>query len=272
MPARDAGTGTGAGADEDAEAQAAASGPIARVADRLDLEVGTLVRDAAQRASGLVMLAARSALATASGLVLVVFLALMMLIEAPAWAGRLGAAAAPERGRAARGALDALGVRVRRYALLRLAMGVVTATLYAAALWLAGLDLIWTWAVLTVVLSFVPTIGSIIAGILPTAYALLTRDLGTAAIVGASLLAIEQVIGNFVDPRISGDQVKLSPLVVLIALLVWTWVWGAAGAILAVPMTLAMVVVGARIEPLRPLTLMLTDREDMDGLDEAATA
>jgi AI-2 transport protein TqsA len=151
-------------------------------------------------------------------------------------------------------------------------MGVLTAALYSVALWIAGLDLIWTWAVLTVVLSFVPTIGSVIAGALPTAYALLTRDLGTAAIVGLSLLAIEQVIGNFVDPRVSGDQVKLSPLVVLIALLVWTWVWGAPGAILAVPMTLALVVLGARIEPLRPLALMMTDEGDMDGLDEAATA
>ena len=258
-------------AEARAEASAAASGPIRRLVRQLDVNVDALVRDAAQRTSGVVMAAARGAVATASGLVLIVFLALMMLIEGPAWAERAGAAASAERRRAMVGALDALGVRVRRYALLRLAMGVLTAALYGAVLWVMGIDLVWTWAVLTVVLSFVPTIGSIIAGALPTAYALLTRDLGTAAIVGASLLAIEQVIGNFLDPRISGDQVKLSPLVVLVALLVWTWIWGVPGALLAVPATLAMVVLGARIEPLRPLTLMLTDRRDMAGLDEAAT-
>lgn len=238
----------------------------------MGLNLDALVRDGVQRASGLVVGAMRGAVEAISGLVLVVFLALMMLIEGPAWAGRMGASAGPDRRRAMEGALEALGARVRVYAALRLAMGVLTAMLYSLVLWIAGIDLIWTWAILTVLLSFVPTIGSIIAGILPTAYALLTRDLGTAMLVGLGLLAIEQVVGNFVDPRISGDKVMLSPLVVLIALFVWTWVWGVPGAILAVPATLALVVIGARIEPLRPLALMLTDREDLAGLDDAATA
>jgi AI-2 transport protein TqsA len=70
---------------------------------------------------------------------------------------------------------------------------------------------------------------------------------------------------------VQGRQVSISPLIILIALLFWGWVWGVAGAFLAVPMTTAILILSARIAPLRPLALLLSDETDEEGLDEVTT-
>ena len=235
---------------------------------RLGLDAADLVRRVAQQATGLLTMMATGTLAAVSGLTLIAFLALMMLVDLPQVIARIRVVS-PERFTAWTDGTAALGHLVRRFALVRFLMGLLTAALYTGWLWIMGIDLIWTWAILTVILAFVPTLGSIISGAVPTVYALLTRDFGTALAVGAGLLAIEQVIGNFVDPMIAGDQVQVSPLVVLVSLLIWGWIWGAAGTLLATPMTLAVIVFAARIGPLRPIALMLSNRPDWRKLDEA---
>jgi AI-2 transport protein TqsA len=153
--------------------------------------------------------------------------------------------------------------------MIRLVLGLLTAALYVVWLWIMGVDLLTTWAILTVVLTFVPNLGSIISGTLPVIYAVLTRDLGTALAVGAGLFAIEQIVGNYIDPIIAGREVAVSPLVVLVSLLVWTFVLGPVGALLATPATIAIMIVCARIDPLRPFALMLSDCEDWSAFDRA---
>jgi AI-2 transport protein TqsA len=236
---------------------------------RFDLQLSSLISRAVEQLSGTITVALSSAAAIVTGIVLVVFIALMMLVDAPRWRGRLGHAT--DRSGPWITAFSTLGIRVRRFAVIRLLMGIITAALYGAWLWIFGVDLIWTWMILTVILTFVPTLGSIVSGVLPTIYAAFTKDVGTAIAVGAGLLAIEQVIGNFVDPKIAGEQVAVSPLVVLIGLLVWGFVLGAVGTLLATPITLAIIILGARIEPLRSLALMLSNCEDWDDFDRMTT-
>ncbi|WP_147115395.1 AI-2E family transporter, partial [Tateyamaria sp. syn59] len=69
-------------------------------------------------------------------------------------------------------------------------------------------------------------------------------------------------MGNYVDPRVQGRKVSLSPVVVLIVLLFWGWIWGVAGAVLAVPMTIAIAVISAHVPPLRPLAFLLDNETD----------
>jgi AI-2 transport protein TqsA len=119
-----------------------------------------------------------------------------------------------------------------------------------------------------VLLNFIPTVGSIIAGLLPVAYALVTKDPGTAAIVAGGLLVIEQVMGNFVDPLVLGRRIAVSPLVILVSLGFWTLVWGIPGAILAVPFTVLAILSMAHFEALKPAALLLTDRSSFEELEE----
>lgn len=241
----------------------------ANLLSQFNIELSTLVTRATEQASSFVTGFLSNAIVILGGLVLVVFLALMMLVDGPHWATRLRLST--RRHEAITGGLEVLGRRIRRFALVRLGLGVVTAALYGGWIWFMGVDLVWTWMILTVVLTFVPNLGSIISGTLPTVYALFTRDLGTALILGTGLFVIEQVIGNYVDPLIAGREVSVSPLVVLISLLLWAVILGPAGTLLATPLTIAAMIFCARIEPLRPLGLMLSDCEDWDGFDRATS-
>ncbi|QIK39740.1 AI-2E family transporter [Pontivivens nitratireducens] len=202
------------------------------------------------------------------GVVLVVFLGLMMLVDAPGWHRRIARVAGEERRDKTLQAITVMGRLVRRFVLVRAAMGLVTAALYMIWLWIFGVDLIFVWGILTFLLSFVPNLGSVVSGVLPTVYVFLTKDIGTAIAVAAGLLAIEQVIGNFVDPRVQGRQISISPVVILTGLLLFAWIWGVPGTLLSTPVLIAALVICARIEPLRPVALLLSDRDDYRELDK----
>ncbi len=205
---------------------------------------------------------------TVAGLVLIFFLVLLMLIEGADWRAKLRTIVGPSSGREWEEAAIAIGQRFRRYFLTRLLLGAITGALYAGWLALFGIDFLLVWALLAFLLNFVPTIGSLIAGLLAVLFAFAQKDPGTAALVAAGLLAIEQVMGNFVDPKLLGRQLSISPLVVLVSLLVWTWMWGAAGALLSVPMTVLVTIIFAHIPALRPVALFLSNERDMAALEE----
>ena len=194
--------------------------------------------------------------------IIVVFIVLLSLGEGALWRRKLAALWPGDGGSGWTAAIETLSVKLRRFLLMRLAMGALSAALYVGWLWLFDVRLLTVWALLTLLLSFVPNLGSVISGVLPTLYVFVTHDPQTAVAIGAGLFAIEQVVGNFVDPRLQGRQVALSPLVVLTAILAWGWIWGVAGALLAVPMTLAVMVICAQWPALRPLALLLSDQPD----------
>lgn len=200
-----------------------------------------------------------AAASVTAGIVLMIFLTLLMLAEAPVW--RRKAEALGHR-RSWLGVLDEASGQLRRFMLTRLLLGTATGILYALWLSVFGIDLLLTWAMLALLLNFIPNIGSIVAGVLPALYAAATRDVGTALAVAAGLFAIEQVMGNYVDPKIMGKQLSLSSLVVLVSVLVWTWIWGAVGAILATPLTALLADLCRAVPSLRPLALLLGDRAE----------
>ena len=204
---------------------------------------------------------------TMAAAVLVFFLTLIMLIEAPKWRKKTDALLDRSSREEQRDSLGVITRRLHRYLWVRTVLGVVTAVLYVAWLWIFGIDLLMVWGLLAFALNYIPTLGSLIAGILPIAYAFVQKDPGTAVGVGIGILVIEQVMGNYADPRLQGRQLSISSLVVLVALLFWGWLWGIAGAILAVPMTISILVICAHIDPLRPLALLLSDETDQAGLD-----
>ena len=266
------GAGAGAG-DTDAPGDAAPGGGGGTLSEALS-DVAGIGEDLAGRATEFISGAATSVLDAAAstllGATLVFFLTLLMLVDAPGWRHRLGRVLDPENRHDLFETAAVVGRQVRLYLLIRAGMGVLTAALYVGWLWIMGVDLLLIWALLTFLLSFVPNLGSVASGLLPTVYAFVTKDLGTALLVGAGLLAIEQVIGNFVDPRVMGRQVSVSPLMILVALLIWGWLWGAPGLLLAVPMTIAILIACTHVEALRPVALLLSDRDSMKEVDELA--
>jgi AI-2 transport protein TqsA len=203
-----------------------------------------------------------------AGLVIVFFLTLLILAESADWGEKLRTVAQPRTEWRLTESAEVIAGKVRTYLLVRTVLGLATAALYALWLWLFGVELIFVWALLTFLLSFVPVVGSLIAGLLPVTFALVMQDWGTALMVGAGILVIEQVMGNYVEPKLEGDHIAVSPLVVLMSLLFWSWIWGIPGALLAVPATASLAVLGAHVPALRSWALLLTNRTTMRGLRE----
>jgi predicted PurR-regulated permease PerM len=78
--------------------------------------------------------------------------------------------------------------------------------------------------------------------------------------LSAFLITVQFLLGNYVEPRFVGRQVNLSPLVVLVALSVWTALWGIPGAILAVPMTSVVAIVLSSFDSTRFIAVLLAER------------
>jgi len=96
------------------------------------------------------------------------------------------------------------------------------------------------WGVVACVLNYIPTIGSIVAAIPAILLALLLNDFGNAFIVALGYIIINCTIGNGIEPLFLGKQFGIATTVVLLSVLLWGWVWGPCGMLLAVPITVLL--------------------------------
>lgn len=201
-----------------------------------------------------------------AGLVLVLFFVLLMLLEVRRWQEKVNTALKDSWAAATLDTVATVSHQLRQYLFVRTMMGLATAVLEGLWLWLVGVDLALVWAMVFFFLNYIPTIGSAVAAIPPTLIALVTLGPGWALVAIAGIFVIEQVMGNFVDPRWVGHKLSISPLVVLIAILFWGWVWGIVGAILAVPMTAILIIAAAHVPSLRSIALLLSRTSSEDEL------
>ena len=128
-------------------------------------------------------------------------------------------------------------VQVQRYLLIKSVASLVTGLLVGVGCAAVGLDFPVTWGLVAFLLNYIPTIGSIIAALPPIALALVQLGVGPAIVVLVLYVAVNMTIGNFIEPRVLGRSLGLSPLIVLLSLLFWGWLWGPVGALFCVPMT-----------------------------------
>jgi predicted PurR-regulated permease PerM len=120
-----------------------------------------------------------------------------------------------------------------------------------------GVDYALLWGLLAWFMGYIPSIGFIIALIPPVLMAYAEFGLPTALIVAAGFILINGGIQNFVQPKIMGNRLKISPLVVFVGLFIWGFLLGGVGAILAVPMTLLVLIVMENFEGTRPLAILM---------------
>ena len=220
--------------------------------------------------SSLITRSINQASTTVITLALTLFLVMLMLTEAPRALRKLEAVSDDEETSRWRSAVRQIARKLRLYLLARAALGALTAACYAAWLWYCGVELLLVWALLTFLLSFIPNLGSVVSLVLPVLYALATNGDVNVWLLIVGLLVIEQVIGNFIDPHVQGAQVSLAPVVILMSVIFWGWLWGPLGALLGVPIMIAVTVAAANMAPSRGLALFLSDQSDFAGLDRVA--
>ena len=121
----------------------------------------------------------------------------------------------------------------------------------AIFLMILGVDFAVLWGLLAWFLGYIPTIGFWLALIPPTILAWAEHGMTTAIIVFIGFVLINGSVQNFIQPKMMGDNLNISPIIVFLSLFVWGWLLGAIGAILAVPMTLMVLVILERFESTR---------------------
>ena len=119
-------------------------------------------------------------------------------------------------------------------------VSMVTGLLIWLATWWIGLDFPQLWGMLAFLLNYVPTIGSIIAAVPAVLLAIVQLGLGEATAVAVSFVAVNITFGNFIEPRLMGYGVGISPLIIFVGLIFWGWVFGPVGMLLSVPLSMSL--------------------------------
>ncbi|MCD6292187.1 MAG: AI-2E family transporter, partial [Deltaproteobacteria bacterium] len=158
-------------------------------------------------------------------------------------------------------ALDRINKSVQDYLGLKTMISFFTGILVSLTLFLFGVPFAVLWGVLAFLLNFIPNIGSMISVIPPVLITLFQfGSISKTLSVLAVLIALQTVVGNFVEPKMMGKGLNLSPLTVLLSLLFWGWMWGIPGMLLSVPLTAAIKIAFEQIEATRPFAMMMAGK------------
>jgi predicted PurR-regulated permease PerM len=163
--------------------------------------------------------------------------------------------------------------QISQYLVLTTLINVVFGGVVGLVLWALGMPNPLLWAALAAVTNFIPYVGSLVClGVLSLAAVVAYDSLWWAATVALVFFAINTLEGYVITPMIMGRRFTLDPAVLVVGLLFWSYVWGIAGALLAVPMMAAFKIVCARVEPLRGLALLLGEETEVSALPASASS
>lgn len=193
-----------------------------------------------------------------SNAVLVMIFLVFMLLAKPFANDKLRAAL-PDRADVIIGISNAVSAQIGVYLGSLFVISLATGLLVWGALAWLGIEFAFTWGLLAFVLNFIPTVGSIVASIPPVVMALVQHYPSLWPVVGVAvvLLVIQMTLGNIIAPKVFGDRLNLSPVVILLFLVFWGWLWGITGALLAVPLAAAIQIALAHIPALAPLAVLM---------------
>ncbi|MFT6882682.1 MAG: AI-2 transport protein TqsA [Marinoscillum sp.] len=158
---------------------------------------------------------------------------------------------------------------ISRYLTLKTIVSLLTGVLSYVALLLLGIDAPIFWAILIFVLNYIPTIGSLIATLFPACFAVLQYgQLAPFIYVLVIVGIIQVVVGNIIEPKLMGNSLNISSLVVILSLTIWGAIWGVMGMILSVPITVMMIVVFEEIPGLKFVAVMLSEKGQLNTLED----
>lgn len=170
------------------------------------------------------------------------------------------------------GFLGDVEAKIRSYLLNKVFFSGITGVAVFLVLHLLGVKLAMVFGFLAFVLNFIPSIGSIVATLLPLPVVLLSSELSVAAMVFAIVLPgmVQFFVGNLIEPKVMGDSFDLHPVVVLMALIFWGMLWGIPGMLLATPITAILKIILERYEITAPIAEVMAGRlEQVDRQNDA---
>ncbi|MFW5822054.1 MAG: AI-2E family transporter [Tangfeifania sp.] len=239
-----------------------------KINTQFDIDISNMVSDFAQDLNFRGILS--RIFATLTGLfgdAFMVFLYLIfLLIEEPIFSQKIKAMY-PDQKKYSQinGLIHKIDKSISHYIALKTLVSLLTGFLSYFVLLIIGVDAPLFWAFLIFVLNYIPSIGSLIATIFPTIFALLQFGNFTPAILVLTIVgAIQLVIGNLVEPRLMGNSLNISPLVVFLTLALWGIIWGITGMLLSVPITVILIIIMSEFPDTRPIAVLLSRRGEIN--------
>ncbi len=151
--------------------------------------------------------------------------------------------------------------KIKRYMALKAVISLVTGVIVTVVMMMIGLDYAVLWGLVAFLFNFIPNIGSIIAAIPAVLLALVQLGSFGAIEVGIVYLTINIIIGSIIEPRIMGQGLGISTLVVFLSLIFWGWLFGPIGMLLSIPLTIMIKIILYTNEKTRWLAILMGNGE-----------
>lgn len=197
---------------------------------------------------------------TTKNFFLVLIYVIFLMIEQNAMPKKINALRlAPDNKDRIKTILNQINDASRTYILVKTMASLLTGILCYFVLIAVGVDFALFWAFLIFLLNYIPTVGSIVATAFPSALTLIQFEpLTPFFIVLFSLVGIQLLVGSYLEPRFLGHSLNVSPLVVILTLMLWGYIWGPAGMLLCVPITVIIIITLAHFPSTRPIAVLLS--------------
>lgn len=194
-----------------------------------------------------------------SNIVLVLLVVAFILVEAAGFPAKLSKAFMIDA--MALGRFHLMTADVQRYLRVKTAVSLITGLLVWFWTALFQVDFAVLWGLLAFLLNYIPYFGSIMAAVPAVLLSLVQAGPAEASLVAAGLIAINIVLGHLIEPYVTGRQLHISPLVVVLMLVFWGWVWGPVGMVLAVPITTTVRILLEHSQDLRWVAVLIAGNE-----------
>lgn len=149
--------------------------------------------------------------------------------------------------------------KIETYVAIKTFVSILTGTACYIVLLLNDVDYAGFWAFIIFLLNYIPTVGSMLAVLFPALLSLVQfPTFGPFVVILISLGSIQVLIGNILEPRLMGNSLNLSPLVVMLSLAIWGSIWGIAGMFLSVPFTVILMIIFSEFPKTRPIAIILS--------------
>jgi len=172
-----------------------------------------------------------------------------------------------------RAILKRIDINIQRYIWVKVLISALTGVCTYLVLWFYSVDFNQFWGLMAFVLNFIPYIGSLLAIALPSIIALIQfNDLTTFLIIGSMLGVIQITLGSIIDPRMLGDSLNISPIMIIFSLAAWGMIWGIPGMFLSIPILAMVVITLGQFPKTRPIAILLSKTGNVDAASAEETS
>ncbi len=198
-------------------------------------------------------------LSLVSGFTLVVIFLFFLLVEQRGISRRINKAFNIQQGRQIKNTSYLIYRRIGRYLTTKVLISTLTGVLIFIIFSIIGIDFPVVWGMLTFLFNFIPSIGSLVISALSILFAIIQFAPAWSPIIFTAIatVTIQFSVGSILEPKLLSDSLNLSPVVIILSLLLWGYLWGVAGMFLAVPLTVVIKNILEHIPLVRPLGVMM---------------